>query len=334
MEQSELFALSLEPPLLDWLPDEALVSLLSRIHRLWGYAHAEPTVRALFGRRVPIHPGLVARLGILEMRTFGLLGTADQIASERTLYAYCASFLPSTDRTALLRAMCDIGPGFQLKWPFGFGNHLRTAKPLKACVRCMAEDESKHGVAYWHLMHQCPGSWICMRHGALLLESACAPSSTMHPHWHLPDPGNLSSPLVVPGDLSDAEQTALRGLTALIAELVPAMQLRQVDMVKLLDVYWAAMHERDWLSPLGNLRRDSIAPSLVEFVSPLRRIRELASLPATAREASVLLGRLLRGSHQGFHALRHFVLIAWLFGDATRFLARFDEISAFNPGHA
>lgn len=334
MEQSELFPLSLESSLLAWLPDESLFSLLSRIHRLWGYAHAESTVRVLFGRRVQIHSGLASQLGLLETRTLGLLGTADQIASVRTLYAYYASFLPAMDRAALLRAMCDPAPGSRRKWPFGFGNHARTAKPLKACMHCMEEDEREHGVAYWHLTHQYPGSWICTRHGTPLLAVEFSPTAAMPPHWCLPTIGSLNLLLVATDSLSNAELAALRGLAGLISELVPAMQLRRVDMGKLLDVYRTAMHERDWLSPLGNLRRDSIAPAFVEFVSPLRRIRELASLPATAHEASVLLGRLLRGSHQSFHALRHFVLIAWLFGDAKRFLARFDEINVPDPGQS
>jgi len=38
------------------------------------------------------------------------------------------------------------------------------ANPLKACTSCIAMDEADHSVAYWHLDHQLPSTWLCVRH--------------------------------------------------------------------------------------------------------------------------------------------------------------------------
>jgi hypothetical protein len=63
-----------------------------------------------------------------------------------------------------------------------------------------------------------------------------------------------------------------------------------------------------------------------KFIHSLRCIDELASLPATADEATREVARLVYKQRSGTHPIRHLAMIAWLFGDFLKFTARYAEV--------
>lgn len=47
--------------------------------------------------------------------------------------------------------------------------HMQTHRSLAMCLKCCQEDEADYGIAHWHAEHQCPGSFVCHRHGESLI---------------------------------------------------------------------------------------------------------------------------------------------------------------------
>lgn len=166
---SDLFAQS---PILAWLPDETLFSLVSRLNALWGANDAGRTAMLLFGSR---HAGgqhdLPGHLGEFERRSQGRLGSAADIALARTSLAFYRRFLSAQLEQGIVDEMC-LGQAPHLKYRLGLlTSRFRAHHPLKACPACMEEGRERHGWAYWHVAHQHPGVWACLIHGEPLRES-------------------------------------------------------------------------------------------------------------------------------------------------------------------
>lgn len=89
-------------PLMPWLPDETLFSLVSRHHRLWGPRTSSWTALQLFGgARIGVQHDFPSGLRIFELTTAGELGTATQIAVSHTLLVF---YLPFTAPELTTRA--------------------------------------------------------------------------------------------------------------------------------------------------------------------------------------------------------------------------------------
>lgn len=78
---------------LPWLTGETLFSLCSRHHRLWGFSNSSQSTEILFGspRRGTQHDFPCA-LDVFADRTQGLLGSANEIARQRTVLKFYAPF--------------------------------------------------------------------------------------------------------------------------------------------------------------------------------------------------------------------------------------------------
>jgi len=177
-----------------WLPDETLYSLCSRHHHLSGNVNAGHSALELFG------PGRnsgckIGGLEELSSRAGGHLGSAIEIAHERTLRSLYQPFMPPLSAQRLTAAMLAGTPGglrqaLDCDFDGVFARH-----PLRACLRCAESDVATFHVAYWHRRHQWPGVYRCLRHRCPLMELVERP---MHPNlfpWLLPSLDAMRRPV-------------------------------------------------------------------------------------------------------------------------------------------
>lgn len=200
-------------PLLDWLPDETFFSLVSRNHYLWGHGADWRTSEMLFGsRRVGIHHDLPNGIGMFAERTDKLLGTADEIARERTLLKYYGRFLSAEEEHEAVLALSGNSVA-HLKFRLGLlTSRFRAHHPLKACPLCMEEDAQKHSWAYWHMEHQFPGVWWCNIHDKPLQESMLKSTGVNRFLWHQPSIESMRQwPGVLIVNIESAAASSLSG---------------------------------------------------------------------------------------------------------------------------
>jgi hypothetical protein len=96
-------------PLLQWLPDESLFSLVSRLHRLWGRPLAGETAKILFGSRIRgTSHDFPSGLDHFAEQTSGLLGRAQDLAESRTLLRYFGPFIDNDLKTNAVAAMRGV----------------------------------------------------------------------------------------------------------------------------------------------------------------------------------------------------------------------------------
>lgn len=298
-------------PLLDWLPDETLFSLVSRLHFFWGTDAPRKTSRILFGTP---HSGCLHdfpdQLSYFAQKTREQLGTTESLAAERTLLRYYRLFLSLYEYETALAAL-SASEGRLLRRRLGILiNRKRVQHPLKICPVCMEQDLQQTGWAYWHRQHQYPGVWTCPLHGRFLY--ATLTPSTVSPTYALPGQFAFNAEY---GGLGD--EATIHELTLLIVDLVDYGQ--RIEQKRLLWLY----HDR--LVKLGLLKQTdvfdpfAVAAHFMRHVQQFHGVPELLRLPETVQASGMQLGQLLQQAPLGTHPLRHMLAISWLWGTAECF---------------
>lgn len=278
------------------------------------------------GRRIGTQHDFPSGLDAFALRTDGYLGSAVEIARDRTMLRFYRAFLAQAEIDYAIWSM--RGPAVaHLKFRLGLlTSRFRANHPLKACTACMQDDLSQHGWVYWHQVHQFPGVWICPLHGLPLRTSRLKSTGVERFLWHLP----VESQLEAPWQVGDATLTlALKRLSMLTIALVERNWddgYLHADSVQ--RTLRARFQERGWLTIGGYARLTDAATDYLQHCAPLRLPYELACLPTTQHEASVQIGRLIRPLRSGVHPIRLLVAIDWLFTDLNDFLEQHIEVAS------
>jgi hypothetical protein len=306
-------------PLLEWLPGETLFSICSRHHRFWGYPTSSQSAQVMFGgQRVGTHHDLPSALDAFVLRTEGHLGTAEQLAQDRTLLRYYRPFVSASEVAAAAKVM--RGPTVvHLKFRLGLlTSRFRANHPLKACASCMRADVERDGWVYWHLQHQYPGVWVCPSHREPLMTSTVKSTGVERFLWNLPTDLELSGAWA---PASHVPEQALGELTDVTVGLVDRVAddgwLNPLAVQSTLRTQLSA---KGWLTAGGSARIAEAAVSYLEHCAALRAAPELGRLASNLEEAKVQVGYLIRPFRAGTHPLRLLVAIHWLFGSATEFV--------------
>jgi len=317
-DQSESLFGSL--PLLEWLPDETLFSLISRVHFLSGKQNARHTAKILFGNaKYGCHHDFPSYLNQLEHRTKGLLGTGQDIAKNKTLLKYYRAFIPDEQSTSIASTMCGESVA-NLKFQLGLlTSRFRANHPLKACLSCMREDYSTFGWSYWHVEHQYPGVWWCDNHHQPLYESIIKSTGVKRFSWYLPNKDELRQPNSINPCYPRETIQALVSLCDTAKSLVEIGNTKPWIMNDFWLTYRKELANRNWLAG-QQLRYSEMVSDFLIYSNKLRGIPEFSALPTTISEAKSQLGRLFRQPRSGTHPLRHIIMIDWIFGGTTKFL--------------
>ena len=320
MAQNDLlFPASIAIP--EWLPDESLFSLLSRIHQLWACRYSWQTTRQLFGRRgIGYHHDFPGHLSALAQCLGMPASHALELASRKTLLSYYRLFLSAADERALASMMCD-GHVAHLKMRLGIlTSRFRANHPLKACPICIRQDIAEFGWAYWHLKHQYPGVWLCLDHHQPLLTSTLKSTGVERFAWHLPSESMLTQHDETMAARMVDHQQSIQSLAEYILDLQSCSDRIRLEPARLQQTYLRTLRMRGWISGAGSLKLSQIAQAFCDYAQTLRFVPELSALPRTEGEAQSQIGRLLRLPRTGTHPIRHFVIISWLYPNVGNFL--------------
>lgn len=294
----------------DWLEDETLFSLTSRFHHLSCNMTAGATLSMLFGsaQRGYQHD-LPAGITAFSQATRGRHGTAHSIIQRHTLLPYYLPFRTSHDAVNAYAAMAGPSIG-SLKYRLGIlTSRFRAHHPLKACTTCMLEDLEKCSVAYWHLSHQYPGVWLCLKHHQRLLTCTLKSTGVSRFQWVLPHKDNLMHVSNDDGTISDNVLSLLQSLAHAAISLSQLPKDFHFDAIRLLNVYHAKLKHHEFITHGGRLRLEEIAQSYIQTIRLPQSIDEFSAFATTKSDAKQQIGKLLRLPRAGTHPLRHLTLI-------------------------
>lgn len=199
---------------------------------------------------------------------------------------------------------------------------------LKSCQQCIIEDESKHGIGYWHLPHQYPLATYCLRHFHPLDLCVCKGSSSILA-WPLPIDFK-HYPNVIPSKSSPTTQVRILLTAASIA-------LARLGFVRFLKPEIAARIYHQQMHRFENYPR-----SLNRAVHSYNQFTKLcgAQLAITCNpKAKSGSGNIFISDKLGSSPLlgladAHLLMITWLFGSFDCFMEAYDRLDTESEAEA
>jgi Tn7-like transposition protein D/TniQ len=301
------------PEICDWLPDETLFSLCSRHHLLSANGKSSDTCHQLFGHyRTGSAHDLPVRVAQFVSRTAGRFGSVTEVIRRHTLLPFYLPFRSQKGVDDAIAGMASDAAG-SLKASLGIlATRFGAAHPLKACPRCCLLDRQLHGVSYWHVEHQLPGAWICIRHGDLLSLSTLKGSGVDRFGWYLPDHASLMPCFTKP--LSSAALATLRSIATGARAIWALPRECHLDLHRLSEMYTSAMKEHGFASASGRIHTALFDAAVVGLTGPLIQVRELSCLPHQPNDGATQFIRVVGHPDRPTHPLRHLILAELLFG--------------------
>ena len=307
------------PHITQWLPHETLFSLASRHHHISCNILPSRTSQQLFGhnRQSALHD-IPSRIDEFVKRTEGALGDADDVIRQRSLLPFYFPYRSPVDTKNAITAVRTGGIA-GLKGRLGIlASRFGASHPLKTCPQCVLEDQDIHQVAYWHMEHQWPGAWICLKHQILLHYALFKVNGEGRFHWCLPHDVK-HAPGIDSRWFEESRDTMAR--TTDCAYALGSMP-RDVHFSPsaLAATYRRRLWELNCFGPTGHLRPQELLRLLNIVCNPLSHVYGLGILSGDDVPLLNQFSRLV-DEHRGVaHPLKHFVIILALFDNWTTFL--------------
>lgn len=310
-----------------WLPNESVYSLISRYHRLSGHVDPALTSKILLGASVNGgQHDFPCGLKHFSKITKGVYGSIDSIIRNRTILPYFLPFKDKNIESDAFTAMRSPSIG-SLKYRLGIlTSRFGANHPLKICIHCREDDINKFGVPYWHLDHQYPGVWICLKHQHLLSYHNHKSIGGLRFHWILPD--ELYFHQI--DNVSPQVKNHLTQLTKASLQFIKVPPSTFIDSYHLLNVYKVELGKRNLLKSGGNLRLNTLVDEYYSLSKIWFKFPGSNYIPGTRQDAFNQIGRLMRTPKTGTHPIRHLLIILWLFKSWENFWGKYEYFNGLS----
>lgn len=294
------------------LPDETLASLLTRLSRLNGYVDYCDLANQLF-RSHKVTSFIDTKINFpMFCEAVGSAYGSPQDVIRNLTNIYAQMQLGELD----LPELQEVENGHLTPQLGDLTFYGTTA--LSFCRSCVTNDIARHGVSYWHRLHQLPVTLCCTVHGDCLSRFSCQ-RSRLHQSFPLPSDAVVQTN-AVHEPTRDGQSVFWSGIASLADNLF-SDRSAPFESGKIREVLLGQLRARGLVTPTGRLRS-------AEFDTASRLF-----FPDSPAEFNVpiclLLGKpkqLLRGVTD-FSPSVHFlrvILIYWLFGEWAAFKEQCD----------
>lgn len=309
-------------PLLERLPDETLFSWVSRLHAFWGLGSSSDTSLILFGHQLSrISHDFPSGSSYLNKWYEGEGDFSRINLVDVTLLKFYKPFMTDALLASSIRNIMQGWGGALRERLSCLSYQAHTSHPLKACPDCIVEDMSSFGWSYWHLQHQFPGVWICLKHGLPLLQLS---SNSAVTHEYVLPLASISSP-----HREDLKLSSLYPISDLADFIISVVQGEErIDGQKLMGMYQCQMMKRGFLDGDGKCDWSVIADDFIRYAQRVGDLSELHFFPETIQKSGRVLSQVLQDYQLHLHPLRHMLVQNWLWNNPSDFLNEYHEMMA------
>lgn len=304
---------------------ETLFSWAARYHRLSGNSLAKQSSLQLFGdRRAGLRHDFPSHLHQLVEITRGLIGDAETLAYERTLFGFFAPFQDAQGASNVLTQMRGNSVE-KVKSALGLlPSRLGAFFPLKSCQDCVRDDLKKYSVSRWHLEHQWPSVWICRNHRRMLhaLKREFQPRDLRR--WLLPEDLKADdwAGLAISSRAMKKKLFWIAELSAHMAHL----RDQYFDHQLLRYAYLLRAKDRGWLFTDGSVKLAQVRQIFLKYHGGLDELPGFEIIRSVHAEHGGMLGLLMRQYDWRRHPVKHLLLIAFLFESVAEFDATYERV--------
>lgn len=290
------------------LANETLYSWCGRAHQLSCSTSALQTSDRLFGAPYSaLCHDFPAHLQTLTERTRGQLGASRDVALHHTLLGY---FLPTADPRKAEEAIARVTDGSvpSLKMRLGItASRVGGLHPLKLCRDCTSEEHERLGYSYWHIEHQFPSSFVCLKHARPLVLLKDATTPVHRRYWVTPtDPKYCELiELRVPTDAAMTTLLRLARDSVELSMLLPG----SLSSARTAGGYQCLLRELGLATVRGNLRVGQLVSLFRERYRGLDALPGMAPLRSIGEDWPGLAASLSRRRPRPGHPLKHLLLV-------------------------
>lgn len=306
-------------------PDETIGSIAARYHlHSCNFSQAKSRIELFGSSRITPNcslPGhLLHFMAVVSGKTD--LTALQQLSANHTLLPYHSFFSTDSQRAAAFKSMAGDGP---VKSQLGLlASRFGGADELRFCKKCVELDIEKHGVAYWHRVHQLPLVRVCRDHGNPLF---CYCISSLQRQRHvlvLPPPAHSKMfPIIqTPQHLMPRAQR----FAQLSSSLLSANQ-EKVRFRRIYPAYLERIFLRNLANEHGRIHQTALAQQLREHHADFAFLGQLPASLLMADEALPWLACLLQRHDRRHHPVTNLLLIDFLFHDFDDFFDQVTKIS-------
>ncbi|WP_256354730.1 TnsD family transposase [Variovorax sp. dw_308] len=311
---------------------ETLYGLCCRYHRVRGGRLASSTCLDLFGHaRIGFSHDVPERLETFTERSMGQCGTARSIVMEHSVLGYYMRFRSVGEQSEILSQLQAGGAGATKARLGLLATGIGASHPLRFCRECVRLDLANDGIATWRLVHQLPGVWMCLAHGAPLTAALSKVNGVQRFQWLLPDEVIEQGSYVEPK--ADLLAEGLLSATAVARDSSDILALDtnvSVDRNRLGATLLEGLKRLNLASPSGRLRSASLVSEMETWSRRVRHLPEGNVLCVAGGAALSLVRSALASNGPPLHPLRYVVLSEWLFGSWREMKVLYDQFETSN----
>lgn len=288
---------------------ESIYSILARYADHGPVASLRTITSEVFGfTSVSVSTDLPRHLGRLaDILSVELGLTAERLIAEHTMFPLYAPFLTADRRSSTVRAMTGGGhPHFAAGIA---ASGLTSARTLRFCPRCFAQDVESYGQPIWRCCPQAAGVLVCYLHAQPLYRSNVSPYAN-HANPSLVHAASIEG---TKETIEESDYPKLESIARDTAWLL-SMNRNLPGPDRLHGLYYQKLRELGYLRADGSVRVFDLSQNLRDHFGPALLKRLSTEVDPTQRANWV--ERLARRPRNTQAPLRHLLLIHFLGLDA------------------
>lgn len=290
--------------------DELLYSWLARYHEHTGNISPKRTLNEIFNSTNIVAvldiPSNINKLS--EALMHFNIPEVESLIQNHTLFKYYIFFQSETLREKIFKNMKFGGKPGSSHLLLGINaSTINEWKHIRFCHTCSQENINNYGEPYWHVSHQLPKSFYCIKHDELLVDSLIK-ARNKHKHQYVSANSNIEiTQKLKPSFNSKTEQH----LKMISKENNKLLELNFLNLsLDIEGIYKYLLQVNGYANYFGKIDQQKLAEQLIKFYGV--ELLELLDSTVDLNNTSCWLKAITRKHRKAFHPIRHILLLNFL----------------------
>lgn len=291
--------------------DELFYSWIARYHKHSRNLGPKQTIGELFNStKVVATLDIPSNLNsIYENLKHFQIPSIDTIINMHTFFNYFTYFQKEDVRNKVKEYMMNIGEIENVHFLLGINTFtISTWEYFRYCPKCYYEDVSMYGESYWHLSHQLPKSFYCIKHDELLCDSNIKIKG-IQKHLFQTMPNNIEENSVKKKSFNLKTVNHLKMLSIQNTQLLKQEFIHINQDIS--NVYKYLLQINGYANIFGQVDQQKLELQFIKFYG--EEFLELVDSTIQTNDESSWLREITRKHRKAFHPIKHILFLKFFY---------------------